>query len=181
MINLLPPQGRQVTRNEYIVRVASIGACALALCFLVGIAFLLPTRILIGSEERVIEERLREATKKDDMYAHAERILREREARQRALTPSDPVVMSSMLLEAARSSASSGIEFSRFHIEIPEGDMPRFTIEGIADTRYALSEMKNILEQNQLFKSASIPLSDLARDRELPFSLEVKVNDKQKK
>jgi hypothetical protein len=44
---------------------------------------------------------------------------------------------------------------------------------GTADTRAHLSAFKNALEAHTLFKVASLPLSNLAKDKDIDFSITI--------
>jgi hypothetical protein len=52
----------------------------------------------------------------------------------------------------------------------------KVVVSGVAANRTGLTAFKNAIESDKLFKLATIPLSELAKDKDIPFTLSITPN-----
>ncbi len=171
MINLLPPEGHRAVKQEYLLR---MGASVLLLFSCVGIfltvAFV-PTYVLIGAQVKTFE-----GVEKNNS-----------ESTQTGTTTSDVRVIESLLKQIGKTSesreagsiikeiegvASPAISFKTFRIESVKGTTT-IQVQGIAETRGSLADFKNALEASDSFTKADVPISDLAKETDLPFMITI--------
>jgi len=66
------------------------------------------------------------------------------------------------------------ISYKQFTINTDEqGVIEEVLVQGVSPTRSELAQYKVSLEDNPLFESAEVPISDLARDANLPFVITI--------
>lgn len=173
MINLIPPEGHRVAKREYLLRVgATFG-------FLFGVTLLLitiahiPMYVLVDAQIQNIDASVaqykdnRETTREID-----EEVERTKAVLGQLSSVVDAVSVTTLLSEVRRV-APDNITLKSFMIKTDDaGDMSIY-VQGIAPTREALATFKVALEGTEMFEEAHIPISDLARDTNLPFAITI--------
>lgn len=177
MINLLPPKGHTALKHEYILRVASMYGFILAGVFIAGTILMVPTYVLVSSQLNTVrpEDAQIDETKKiyDEALSHVQSA-NTTMAQLRSSVPNADI--SALITEIIRV-APPGITFHTFQVLREEALVKSVEVQGEATTRNALAALKNTLEASTLFETARIPISDLARENELPFVVTVTLSD----
>jgi hypothetical protein len=167
MINLIPPDGVRMVRREYAARVLSVWAFILALAVGASALMLLPTYVLLQEELRITDTETAIAA---DAHAIATKELEEAQTiADRLQTARDPVAASAIFTHIEDALAPE-IEFRSLFVT-PAGSASQIQVIGTAMNREALQRFIGRLKGDPFFKDASVPVSDLARDVDLTFTL----------
>ena len=177
MINLIPPKGHIALKHEYILRVASIYGFILTGVFVAGTLLTIPTYVLVSSQLNAVrpdEAHTNEIKKTyDDALIH----IQNANTVMAQLRASVPNVEISTVIEEVMRVAPSGITFSTFQALRENETVKTVDVQGQAATRNALAALKNALEASDLFESANVPISDLAKENNLPFVITITLRD----
>jgi hypothetical protein len=172
MINLIPPGGHRAVRKEYVMRVGATYCFLFAAVAILLTIALVPTYVLVRAQMRgfsthgVVQETATDLKSIEADVTRIEAILAELR-RHPETTPMTSI------LRAIEDAASSGITFRNFVLGHTKGTLNPIQVQGVASRREDLVALKQALEQHALFESATVPLGDLAREREVPFSLTI--------
>lgn len=174
MTNLIPPQGHKTLRREYIARVFSVYAFLLGGVFIALTALVVPTYVLVDTQLASVTLQNGAALNVDTTYKEAEaEIRRTNEILNQFSAEATPIYPSRILAEI-HEIAHEGIAFERFQVkQAPKGSKEKdvITVQGVASSRTALAAFKDALNGSALFEDAVVPISDLARDADLPFAI----------
>lgn len=178
MINLIPPQGHTALKHEYLLRVGTVYAFLLAGVFVSGTILLVPTYVLTSSQLTGAKDRsaeIEETKKAFDVAFEEIKVANTLMAKLR--TTEDEVFMTEIVEDIIRL-APEGVRFSGFQTVRESVSLTAVTVEGIASTRQALATFKTQVESDARFKEVQVPIADLARDTNLPFSVTVTLEAK---
>jgi hypothetical protein len=180
MINLIPPEGRKIVAREYWTRVATAWLFLISIVFIVGTALMVPSYVLISSQLAAVETESRENLEDELQYKEAETAIKNANTLSNKLNTTNKYVRLTDVVSAVDSETQSGIVLRNFKIS-ESAERTVVEVQGVAATRNDLSSFKSRLETVPLFKSATLPISDLARDEELSFLLTLELVDSAKK
>lgn len=174
MINLLPPQGKKALVTEYYTRLAVISLIFLALAGLILIALSLPVFVLIRSQLNAYANTYSETEAKIDSYADSVAQVQSANAlatelnRQLELPPMLPY------LDKIDTLAGDSISINTINMKrTASGQIEAVTIGGSAATRSSLAAFRDKIEADAAFATAALPLSNLAKDKDLPFTITI--------
>ena len=176
MANLIPPDAKKVVRKEYWYRTLSVWLFLISLPLLVFSTLLVPTYILFSSQIRalLLEEQYMQMNN-SEMYKSAVSTIQEANMVAQQLEDTQDTLPSSEILNAIEAAQSSTISLSRFTYQRSGNTIHTIMLGGTATDRASLASFKEVLERNPLFVQAEVPVSDLAKDRDLPFTIEISV------
>lgn len=175
MINFLSPETKQAVKREYVTRVASVWMLLIAGVATVGAALLAPTYVLLVRQLDALSQEIVTLENESD----AERYLATRDALSGAhslalqLAVSYPGPTPSQILTEVQKAQTDTIVISGFSHERAADRPDAVKVQGTAATREALAQFAAALERNPIFTRAEVPVSDLASDRDLPFTLTI--------
>lgn len=173
MINLIPPEGHKTLRNEYILRVGTIYSFLLSGVLLSATVLLVPTKVLLDTELSIMVSRTGSEKNDTTQYVDSDRTIRDANVLIAQLSiPLDVVPISVIIGEIQRASVA-GISFTSFQATRDVEDLSTLTVQGVATSRGTLAAFKDALEREPHILSADVPISDLARETDLPFVIKV--------
>ncbi len=177
MINLIPPKGHTALKHEYVLRVASVYAFLLAGVLVAATALMIPTYVVTSTQLTGAKDegdRMAETKQKFDT-AFGE--IREANTVMAQLRKESATTdISDIITEVVRV-APRGVTFTTFQATREGTKLPEIQVQGMADSRIVLASFKNALEASDRFSEAIVPISDLARDSELPFVVTVTLEE----
>lgn len=172
MINLIPPQGHTVIRNEYILRVGAVYAFLLSVVLAALVTLFIPSNMLT-------EVQLNSLTATSDVqknvgseYVDADKTVRAANVLIAQLGQPTNNVFISAIIEEIVNTGGKNITFKTLQTSTSE-DRVVINVQGTAATRAALTSFKSALEAKENIASADVPISDLAKDSDLPFVIKV--------
>lgn len=172
MINLIPEEAESVVKREYALRVGGTLSFLLGAVFLVLTIALIPTYVLIDAQITTSVRQAEESGLSEE-FARADSEVKTTRSLLRRLRGDVPAVLGSTAIEEIRSVAPSGISFRFFRIEEEKGTLKKVHVQGTASSREVLASFRGAVEQSDLFATAEVPIADLARDINLPFTMTV--------
>lgn len=168
--NLLPRDKKNSLRVEYFMRLASVSAILLATVLVLGIVACVPAYVRVMSSISDISTAPDHAARADEeaQFKSAEATLAEMSHVLSMLRTvyAQPTVTDS--INAVLDHKPDGITVTGMSYERTSS---LFTIEGIATTRDALITYKRALESQQGIGGVTSPISNLAKNANLPFRL----------
>ena len=172
MINLLPPEGRSFIQREYWVRVASVYMLVLSAVAASGVALLLPTYFHIAFQINAVTSDI-DSVGSEEEFAALENAIKEANAFSRILATSPEAVPATNVINELNDIAGAAISIDGVTIATTDDVMSSIVITGVADTRAGLVAMRDRIEAHALFDKAELPISNLAKDQNIPFSITI--------
>ncbi|MFT7507785.1 MAG: hypothetical protein ACI92I_000953 [Acidimicrobiales bacterium] len=177
MINLIPPHAKKQVKTEYWVRVFSVWGLLAAIACLIIVLLLIPTYVLVRAELKVYEGLYQTASIQNDSYGELEHevgIANEIAVRLSSIK-SQITVME--LIEVIEDAARGNVEITNISLVRTEGKIGSISVAGEAYSRETLSGFRNTLEDHEFFNSVKLPISNLAKDKDVPFNIEIITTD----
>ena len=176
MLNLLTTEEKNNMRKLYRVRFITLALIATLLVAIIGAILLLPS--LIASQlnrDNIIKEHenlnesiaLREQEDSDIFLKNAVDKLNALRARE------DNTLVHNIIATIAENRSPS-IKLAGFTYETTEEEGKRLTINGVSETRAGLLSFAQTLEALPAFEEVEFPVSNLAQDSDISFSLSIK-------
>lgn len=172
MINLIPPEAERVVKREYLFRVGGTLSLLVGATFVVLTVALVPTYVLIGAQINT-SVRETETSGEDEAFREADAEVKTTRELVRQLGGETKGPRTSEAIEAIEALAPAGITLSTFIVEDGKGTIVRVQIQGTATSRETLASYRTAIEGSPLFAKAEVPIADLARDVDLPFTITV--------
>ncbi len=179
MINLIPPEGHTAVKQEYLLRVGAVfGFLFTGVMVLLAVSFI-PTYVLVkGQIDSSVAEAHKETEGENLLKDAAEDIRKTKEVLTQLKSISSTSTLPSMVIAEVLRTAPGTISFKNFTVDAPGGKMGTFNVQGVALTRESLADLRKALEASPLFSKAEVPISDLARDADLPFVITITLEQK---
>lgn len=171
---LLPIQERKSLRHEYRLRVAIVLCFMLSFAGLIGIGSLFPSFISMSAKERSELDAVTALKKqKDDSgIGDIEGTLKADAALLAAATPLTVGTLPSAVIESVVS-ARGPVDLTSLSVASGDGSSFDVSIRGVAPDRPSLLAFQNRLEQLAPGNKAVLPISELAKNSDIPFSIEL--------
>ena len=173
MINLIPPKGHTALKHEYMLRVGALYGFMLAGVFAASTILMIPTYVLVSSQLNSVRPNDEHMEETKEAYGNALGNIQEANAVMAQLRGGMPNIEISTVIKEIVQVAPKGVVFKTFQAARAEGILKTVDIQGQATTRKTLAALKNALEASPLFESAIVPISDLARENNLPFVITI--------
>lgn len=181
MINLIPPEAKSVMKFEYWARVLSVWSFLFAGVGFTAALLLVPTYVLLKTQLEVLNTEFDKTRDDAASFAQIEKDIKDANYIIDQLQKEQQALVSSRIIEGVTAATNEGITLSRFMMSAEtapkKGSTQSIQVQGEAQTREALAAFKTELERSPLFETASVPISDLARDVKLPFVVTITVTD----
>ena len=179
MINFLPPDAKSEVQREYLVRTVGVWAVLVSAVAIVTTVLLVPTYVLLTHQLDALA--LEVATADDESHAEAYTTARAALADTHTLAlqldMSRTGPTASEALHEVQRIQTDAIRVSGFSYAHTDDAEQTMEVRGIAATREALAGFAAALERNPLFARAEVPVSDLAADYDLPFTITITIAD----
>ncbi len=173
MINLIPPKGHTALKHEYVLRVGALYGFMFAGVFAAGAILMIPTYVLVSSQLNSVRPDDEHVEETKTAYTEALAHIQEANTVMAQLRGGMPNIEISKVIEEIVRVAPKGVVFSTFKATREGGVLKTVDVQGEAATRKTLAALKNALEASPLFETANIPISDLARENNLPFVITI--------
>lgn len=167
MINLIPSDAVRIVRKEYIARVLCVWAIILAFSFGASAFTLLPTYVLVAGQLRVTDAA---SAVEENAHAMATEELASAQAIAERLRVTRDAIAASAILTHIEAALTPQITLRSLMVS-PDGVASQIQVVGSAVNREALQRFTGSLKADPFFENASVPVSDLARETDLSFTL----------
>ncbi len=173
MINLIPPDAEKEVRKEYWIRVLSVWAFLLGSAFLIIALLNVPLYQLLASQSAAYQVAYTTASEQTNEFKNAEESIKNANTVATLLTQKTSRVAFSKVLETIEGLVPEGVTIESYSFTRKGDALSTISVAGTSATRASLSEFRLAIEGDPLFKTATLPLSDLAKDKNIPFSLSI--------
>ncbi len=177
MINLLPQKAKKRIIREYYTRAISVWFLIFSAVVAIVSFLFLPVYILVSSQVEAFSKSISEASEK----------VREYDFSSQALTKATKDAQLIYEMEASQKITDLLSILSNFQNEnllVREYDFKRngknievVRLSGLAKTRQALVDFSEKLKKLDFVEVVDLPVSNLAKDRDLEFSLNLKLKE----
>lgn len=177
MINLIPSAAKKSITTEYWLRVVTSWFLVWSAALVVGVFALVPSYVLINIQVSVYEESAKMAQESIDNFQAVSKEL-VASSRQAGLVMNDverPVLYDYVTL--FESLQNSGIVISEVRLmRSTEGVDPVY-VAGEAKDRESLAAFRDRILSQPTVKEVDLPISNLAKDRDIQFGLTVTMHN----
>lgn len=178
MINLIPPDAQKQVKSEYWIRVVSVWMILVGSAFLLVTILLTPVYVLINGQLESFLYEYNQANSESQSFVESETEITEINKIATLLANADEEVTFSNIIIKIEQLASSDIQIENFTLSRKGGEISPIVVSGQAGSRFALTEFKDAIEASRIFKSVSLPLSNLAKDTDITFSITIIPSEK---
>lgn len=177
MYTLLPEKYVAKLKREYRVRFATMFFFFITIALAIGAVSLFPSYILSRGQERQATQDL-SSLKKIAATSGADQV--EKDALNtktlvRAITGHQDAVLLSDIVESIVAHRKSSVTISSLEVGRPSPTAVTARISGVALTRDALVAFKKELEGDARFIKVELPVSDLAKSKNIRFSMNLSI------
>lgn len=173
MINLIPPDARREISLEYWIRVVSVWMVLIGLALLMIALLKVPTLVLVRTQLNVFSSAYTEAKELNDSLQKAKAEIAYANDVAYLLSGESNTSVFVSIIEDLNSLSGSNVVISNFIIEQDETGISNIHIVGNAATRISLARFSDDVEAHPLFLKADVPLSNLAKDKDINFSITI--------
>lgn len=174
MFKLLPEEEKKKVAEEYAVRRAVIIVEAFILVLVVGLVGLFPSYILSSARKNEVTERVKimgDLTAKEG-EGDPQKWLRNISLKLNMLSPSANPAQPSVSIKRVLDERGSGVRLMGFSW-LEDGENIALTVSGVSQTRQLLLSFEDRLNASGYFSEVALPVSNLARDRDIAFQLKL--------
>lgn len=172
MFNLLPKEEKEAIRREYRLRLVVVWLWFLCASFLIASALLLPSYVFSAQKEKVATRRAevlsRSAAREEAVSENA--VLRLAQEKL-MLVHAPPSRFLFERIAAVVQRKPAGVSLSGFSVVPAEEGAQVFFLSGVAAERSTLVSFSETLRQAGLFDAVLVPLSLLAKESGIEFTL----------
>lgn len=179
MANLIPTEAKRQITLEYWIRVASVWLCLLGAAALTIVVLNVPSYLLIQNQLQAFGSKYANASMQQTSFEKVETDITRANNAAVLLASTNKFQAMVPVVEKIEALTNEGIELSDFTVARKERAIESVEVRGVARDRESLVLFSNTIEADEDFVSADLPLSNLAKDSDIPFLLSV-VLSKQK-
>lgn len=174
MINLIPPIAKKKIVQEYWLRFAVIMMIFSSIAIGVLLVLQAPSYILLSSQLRAYESQFQAAQLQQADLQTTEKTVKATNALAQHVSTPSLAANFSEVFSALETIASNEIRIVQFSSTRSTSSISDITLRGVATTRTALADFSNKVVEHPLFLEANVPISNLAKDRDIDFEIKVK-------
>ena len=173
MINLIPPSAKKKIVSEYWIRVVSVWFYLWTGAIVGGVFIMLPAYVLITTQVSVYEESARTASEKVSSFEDVTKALEQTNKQAIAVSSGTSVPLVSEYIGVLRTLEGNGVTLTEISIQRSDLRFDPIKIAGTANDRQALAAFRDRLVADPKVESVDLPLSNLAKDKDIKFTITV--------
>ena len=173
MTNLIPQTAKHKVAKEYWTRVVSIWVFILSGIFIIAGVLLIPVNVIINNRIDIYSGPAQEAVKDVTEYDLSSSVLIKSSARAGLIMKLDEKDRFSRIVKLIESLTNAGVKIDNFDFSRTDTGISPIAISGHADTRQTLAEFREILLSSDEIEDVLLPISNLARDKDITFNVTV--------
>jgi hypothetical protein len=175
MINLIPPTAKKGIRLEYWLRVVTMWFVLLIGALIGSIAVMAPAYVLIDLQIDASAESSLAASQKIASYEAVANELKQSNVEAKAVIDTTSYVPISDYVALVRSLEGTNISVSEIIVSRSKDSFSPIQVKGEAVDRQSLAKFRDDLLAQPVVASVDLPISNLAKDRDIQFNLSVTV------
>lgn len=173
MINLIPPAARRGVLREYWLRVGVVFLFLLGFAGVAVAALSTPAFVLIYTETKAVSGQYADVQEVQEELRQAETVIKQANELAGHLGEISTTTSFSVIISEINQLSGREIELSQYQFVRVGDEIGEISIGGVAVTRTALADFSAALEAHAWFEEANIPISNLAEDQDVPFTLTI--------
>ena len=177
MINLIPPEAKKSITIEYWVRVGSVWALLLAFALACASFVFLPAYVLISSQVDAYTESTDSASEKIASYENVTTGLIRASQEARTVIAGTNITPISEYVALIDTVQGSGINITKVSLSRADEGIAPIQVSGVATDRQSLAAFRDRLLREATFSAVDLPIANLAKDRDIPFSITITVDN----
>ncbi len=184
MTNLIPPDAHRLVKREYWVRVFIVWMMLIGSAALTVIILTVPVFVLIKNQLASYQNQFVQASEERTSFAVLEGIIEKTMNMTKVILSIQTQKHFTDIIEQIESIAGEGIVLQKFELQRDEVEVHTIVVSGVASSRLVLASFVERLKATPEFSQAELPLSNLAKDKDIPFTITVvkpKEESKEKK
>jgi hypothetical protein len=179
MINLIPPGAQNQVKREYWLRVFTVWIILIASACMMIATLYMPVYVLVRSQLDAFLQAYTQASIESDSFKDSELAIEKANEIAKLLSEADKAIsFSTVIFELEEVSQAHGVTITEFVLLREKGELQPIVLRGIALSRLDLTSFRDAIEAHELFKSAELPLSNLAKDKDITFGITIKPEEK---
>lgn len=174
MFKLLTEQASLKVSSEYAIRRMSLILLALIAVLIIGLVGLLPSFVLSGARKLELEIGVEMLNKNPINQTGSDPLswLSYMNTKLQILSPLLDETRPSDFINKVMEKKSLGIRLTNF-AWVDDKGQPTLSISGVAQDRQALLSFEGALKSSQYFSDVALPVSNLAKDRNISFQIKL--------
>lgn len=174
MINLIPPYARKQVKTEYWVRVAFVWMLLVACGLCIVLILMVPSYLLVHAQLTTYQEQYSQVIADSASAQELEAAVANANTyAQKLLSDESSPAVTGIIDELTRITSDT-ISLSFLDINRTEsGAVETIVVKGEAQTRTDLVAYRDAILADPLFTTADLPIANLAKDKEVPFSITI--------
>lgn len=179
MFNLLPDSLKNEIKKEYKLRRLVVCAVFILCLQVTSLIFLFPSWIASVGKEKDLKSQVDalDSSKKDSNIATLRPFLKNINSELSLIDKSLDYPKILPVINSVISQRSRAIKLSGVDISIIGTSTANISVAGFSDSREALVNYKNKLESSGVFRSVDLPISNLAKDKDIDFNIRLVYSD----
>lgn len=177
MINLIPAVAKRRVLQEYWFRTGTLWLGLVSILIIILVILLIPVYVLIYSQTNEYKLAAQQATLEVERYDVSAAALIQASQRARLLLSATEQLKFSDVIKIIEGVSRNGISLTSYEITRTEGKISPLQITGRAESRQELSEFRAGLLTEPSIDTVVLPISNLARDRDIVFSITVTLKE----
>ena len=177
MINLIPATAKASLIKEYWMRAATVWFFLWSVAVLLGMFILIPSYVLTHSQVTAYQDSADSATEKIANYETVSKELSRAGVWAKMVKDNFALTSTSQYIALFRSLERDGIAISNISISRGDSGVEPIIVAGTADNRQALAAFRDNLVAHEVIESVDLPLSNLAKDKDIPFEVTVTIDN----
>ncbi|MEN9920843.1 MAG: hypothetical protein RL538_736 [Candidatus Parcubacteria bacterium] len=175
MINLIPPEAKKRVTKEYWLRVVSVWSLSGTMALIASICILVPAYVLITIQISANEGVSQAASEKVAEFESVTKELSVANQKAKAVLENNRFEPVSPLVAMVRAHESAEVRVSQITVSRTKDGFAPIVVAGEADSRQALAAFRDRLLNEPNVSGVDLPISNLAKDKEIQFSLTITV------
>lgn len=175
MINLIPQKAKKRLLLEYWVRVSSVWLLLWGAALFAAAAVIFPAYVLISTQTSVLEASSAAISEKVASYESVTEQLELANQLARSVLEEASAPLLSEYVLLFQELQGEAIQVTRITVGLDEAGVAPARIEGLADDRQSLASYRDRLMDSDQVATVNLPISNLAQDKDIPFSVTVEL------
>jgi hypothetical protein len=173
MINLIPSSAKRSLAKEYWLRVISVWFFVWSGVLFMGTIALLPAYVLISTQVEVYKQSAEEAIKKVAVFENVSVALVQASQEAKIIIDEKSLPRLSSYVKRIEGLRGEGVVVNEIRLVRAEEGVAPIVIQGVAQDRQTLASFRDRLQADPLVKDVELPISNLAQDRDVLFTLTI--------
>ena len=180
MANLITEKQKNTIRVDYIIRLFSVSLFLISLLGIFLLAYIIPYYIAVGKKDLKVSDQFTsviDVENKENVGQSVTQIVNQTldEMKAAELYSKNSITPSTYFNRIIQNKNSS-IQISRLSFNVIKKGQWQFFVNGVSKNREGLVVFIEDLKSKAGFTSVESPISDFAKNSDIPFTLNIKIN-----